>query len=130
MFLIHKTDDGHVPPLEYLPSGAITPKLGLALVFSNGTLAVCSGGNKPQYICMTQRGAAVAAATPIPVVRVTPDIIFETVFSGSAAAIKAGDKVTISSDGLGLSSTTTNGVAEVVSLDGNTGGSKVRVRFD
>ena len=129
MFLIHSIDDGRVPPLEYLPAGAITPKLGLALGVSSGVLAVCSGANRPLYISMTERGAAVSSGTRIPVMRVAPDVVFETVWSESAASRKLGEKVTLASDGLRVTATTTNGVAEVVGVEGTSAGDKVRVRF-
>ena len=129
MFLIHSIDDGHDAPLAYLPAGAITPKVGLALTQSSGLLAVASGTTKPSYICMTQRAAAVTSGTVIPVIRVGGDMIFETVFSASASSIKLGDKVTIASDGLRVTATTTSGVAEVVGMDGTASGSTVRVRF-
>ena len=129
MFLIHSIDDGHDAPLAYLPAGAITPKVGLALTQSSGLLAVASGTTKPSYICMTQRAAAVTSGTVIPVIRVGGDMIFETVFSTSASSIKLGDKVTIASDGLRVTATTTSGVAEVVGMDGSASGSTVRVRF-
>jgi hypothetical protein len=32
MFTVYSTDDGRNLPVEYLPAGAITPKLGMALV--------------------------------------------------------------------------------------------------
>ena len=129
MFLIHSIDDGHDAPLAYLPAGAITPKLGLALTQSSGLLAVASGTTRPSYICMTQRDAAVTSGTVIPVIRVGGDMIFETVFSASASSIKLGDKVTLASDGLRVTATTTSGVAEVVGMDGTASGSSVRVRF-
>ena len=129
MFLIHSIDDGRNAPLEYLPAGAITPKVGLALSQSSGLLAVASGSTRPSYICMTQRAAAVPSGTVIPVIRVDGDIVFETVFSASASSIKLGDKVTVASDGLRVTATKTDGVAEVVSMDGTASGSTVRVRF-
>ncbi|MBQ9412908.1 MAG: hypothetical protein IJU29_07415 [Oscillospiraceae bacterium] len=129
MFLIHSIDDGRNAPLEQLPAGAITPKVGLALTQTDGLLAVASGTTKPSYICMAQRAAAVASGTVIPVIRVGSDMIFETVFSASASSIKLGNKVTIASDGLRVTATTTSGVAEVVGMDGTASGSTVRVRF-
>ncbi len=129
MFLIHSIDDGRNAPLEQLPAGAITPKVGLALTQTDGLLAVASGTTKPSYICMAQRAAAVTSGTVIPVIRVGSDMIFETVFSASASSIKLGNKVTIASDGLRVTATTTSGVAEVVGMDGTASGSTVRVRF-
>lgn len=129
MFLIHTVDDGRVPPMEYLPAGAIQPKVGLALTQSDGLLAVCTGTTKPSYICMTETAAAVASGTVIPVIRVDKDTVFETEFSASASSIKLGNKVTIASDGLRVTATTTSGVAEVVEILDSSEGGKCRVRF-
>ena len=129
-FLIHTTDDGRIPPFEYLPAAAITPKIGMALTQSDGNLAIATGTTKPSYICMTQRDAALTAGDIIPVIRVEPDIVFETEFSAAASSIKIGNKVTLhASDGMSVTATTTNGVAEIVYMDGTVSGSMCRVRF-
>ena len=44
-------------------------------------------------------------------------------------SVKLGDKVTIYTDGLQVTATTTSGVAEVVGMDGTAAGSTVLVRF-
>ena len=129
MFTIYKTDDGRNMPLEYLPCGAIQPKIGLALTQTAGNLAIASGTTKPTYICMTERSAAVTAGELIPVVRVGADVIWETTASAALTSIKQGDKVTISGDGLQVTATTASGVAEVVDFSGTEVGSRVRVRF-
>lgn len=129
MFIPYKTDDGRVPAWEYLPASAITPKVGLALVLTSGQLAKASGTTKPTYICMTEKDAAVTAGEIIPVVRVNADMILETTFSAAATSVVPGAKVTVATDGMQVTGTTTDGIAEVVELDGTTAGSKVRVRF-
>lgn len=129
MFIPHKTDDGRIPPVEYLPCGAITPKLGLALVQANGNLAIASGSTKPTYLCMTERAAAVEAGTVIPVQRVSEDLIYETISSAAFTSIKHGQKVTLSTDGMKVTATTTDGVAEVVDIADTAAGGKVYVRF-
>lgn len=129
MFTIYRPDDGRNMPLEYLPCGAIQPKIGLALTQSGGNLAIASGTTKPTYICMTERAAAVTAGEIIPVIRVGADVIFETTNSAAFTSVKQGDKVTISGDGMEVTATTTSGVAEVIDFDGTAVGSKVRVRF-
>lgn len=129
MFIPHKTDDGRIPPVEYLPCGAITPKLGLALIQTNGNLAIASGTTKPTYLCMTERSAAVEAGTVIPVQRVSEDLIYETISSAAFTGIKRGQKVTLASDGLRVTATTTDGVAEVVDIAEPAAGGKVYVRF-
>lgn len=129
-FKVHSTDDGRVPGIEYLPCGAITPKVGMALVQTSGNLAIATGTSKPAYISMCERETACTAGDVIPVMRVQPDMIFETVWSATATAINLGDKVTLhASDGLQVTATTTGGVAEVVGMDGTAVGNTVRVRF-
>lgn len=128
-FKIHSTDDNRVPGIEYLPCSAITPKIGMLLKQTSGNLALASGTDVPTYISMCERESACDAGDLIPVLRVGHDMILETSFSASASAIKLGSKVTIASDGLRVTATTTNGVAEVVYMDGTASGSMCRVRF-
>lgn len=129
MFMVHQTDDGRVPGIEYLPAGAITPKIGMALTQASGNLAVASGTTAPTYISMCDRETACKAGDIIPVLRVLPDMVFETTFSAAATAVTLGQKVTINTDGLSVTATTTGGVAEVVYMDGTASGSMCRVRF-
>lgn len=129
MFIPYKTDDGRVPAWEYLPVSAITPKVGMALTMTSGQLAKASGTTKPTYISMVEKETACTAGDIIPVVRVGADMILETTFSAAATSVVPGAKVTVATDGLQVTGTTTDGIAEVVELDGTAAGSKVRVRF-
>ena len=129
MFKIYSVDDGRNVPIEYLPAAAITPKMGLALTQTGGQLAVASGTTAPSYICMCERAEACEAGEIIPVLRVGRDIIWETTAQAAMTSINLGDKVTLHTDGLQVTATTTSGVAEVVYKDGDTAGSMVRVRF-
>lgn len=122
-------DDGRVPPHEYLPAGAITPKWGMALTVSSGKLAVASGTTAPTYISMTERESAVASGEEIPVIRISPDMVFATKLSVAGTSLNVGDKVTISSDGLGVTATTTSGVAEIVAIHDAAVGGEVLVRL-
>lgn len=128
-FLIHSTDDGRVLPWEYLPASAITPKVGMALTQSSGNLALASGTTKPTYISMREQGTALTAGDLIPVVRVQPDVVWETELSAAGTSLKIGQKVTIATDGLRVTATTTDGIAEIVEILGTAIGDKVRVRF-
>lgn len=118
MFRIHSTNDGRVPPFEKLPAGAITPKLGLALVVTSGKLAVAGATEKPTYICMCEQETAVTAGELIPVMRVEEGIIFGTECTGNASTLVIGSKVT-TADGLKITTTTTSGVAEIVAVSDN-----------
>lgn len=138
-FLLHSIDDGHVPAWEYLPVSAITPKVGMALTQTSGNLAIATAGTAPTYISMVEKDAACTAGDVIPVIRVSKDMIFETTFSAAATSLNVGDKVTLhASNGMqitasktenGANSSTINGVAEIVSMDGTAIGDTVRVRF-
>lgn len=128
-FLVHMADDGRTPAIEYQPAGAITPKVGMALAFSNGNLVAATGTTKPEYICMTEKAAALTAGELIPVIRVNGDMVFETENTAAFTSIKKGAKVTIATDGLGVTATTTDGVAEIVGMEGTAIGSCVYVRF-
>lgn len=138
-FLLHSIDDGHVPAWEYLPVSAITPKVGMALTQTSGNLAIATAGTAPTYISMVEKAAACTAGDVIPVIRVSKDMIFETTFSAAATSLNVGDKVTLhASNGMqitasktenGANSSTINGVAEIVSMDGAAIGDTVRVRF-
>ena len=125
-FFPDQSDHGAVTPFEYLPCGAITPKAGLALVLTNGLLALATGTTAPTYICMKDADAAV---TIIPVVRVDKDRIYETTNSAAFSSAKIGTKVTLHTDGLQVTGTTASGVAEVVYMDGTAAGDMCRVRF-
>jgi len=129
-FMLHSTDDGRVPSIEYLPCGAITPKVGMALTQSSGNLAIATGTTKPTYISMVEKTAACTAGDIIPVFRIDPDMIFETTFSASASGVELGEKVTLhASSGLQVTATESSGVAEVVYKAGSSSGDMCRVRF-
>ncbi len=127
-FTIHSTDDGRACPWEYLPAGAITPKIGLLLVQSSGNLAVAGATAKPAYVCMTQASAALTAGTIIPVIKVQPDIVFETTFSETATSRKTGEAVTTAS-GLQATATTSSGVFTITEIVDGAAGGAVRGRF-
>lgn len=131
-FLLHSIDgSAKISGIEYLPAGAITPKAGMALVQSSGKLAVCTGASaKPTYISMIEKSAACTSGDIIPVIRVLPDMIFETTLSASGTSLNLGDKVQVAS-GIQVNATTSNGVAEIVEFPtgSQASGAKVRVRF-
>lgn len=129
-FLTHQTNDGRVPPFEYKAASAITPKVGMALVVNtSGQLALATGATKPTYICMCDRDDALTAGDIIPVIRVEDGMIFATTFSVAGTSLKIGNKVTLATDGLRVTATTTDGVAEIVEIVDTAVDGEVRVRF-
>ena len=129
MFLNVKNDDGHVAPFIQLPCSAITPKHGMTMGLDAGKLVKASGSSVPEFICVEERDAAVSAGDLVTVGRVEKETDYETVFSASAGSLDIGDKVTIASDGLRVTATSTNGVAEIVAMEGTASGDTVIVRF-
>lgn len=129
MFRNIKTDDGHVAPFEQYPCSAITPKNGMAMKLASGKLAKASGSDVPEFICVEEHNTAVEADTMVTVVRVDHDTVYETELSAAGTNLKPGDKVTIATDGLRVTATTTDGVAEIVYLDDTATGGTVQVRF-
>lgn len=123
-----KLDDGRVPPHEYLPAGAITPKWGMALVMEGGTLVAASGADVPEYLCMCEYTDVVPEGTTIPVTRVDEDIIYLAPLSAAGTALKEGDRVTISADGLAVTATT-GGAFQISAIHGTAVGDEVEGRF-
>lgn len=128
-FLFHTINGRLSAGTEYLEAGAITPRVGLALTLTGGKLAPASGAVKPSYICLRESDEAVKAGEIIPVARVMDDTVFETTASAALTSINVGDRVTLSADGMQITATKTDGVAEIVEMDGTAAGDRVRVRF-
>ena len=132
-FLIHSIDNANVVPWEYLPAGAIQPKIGMALTQTSGQLAIAATTTKPTYISMAEYGSAVTAGTLIPVIKVRDDIVFETTSSANFTSDnKPGTVVQLhGSSGMQVTATASSGVATIVSFDGagKANVDKIRVRF-
>lgn len=130
MFTLHTSDDGRGTAILYLPCGAITPKVGMALTQTDGNLAIATGTTAPTYISLFEASEAVTAGTIIPVMRVSHDCIYKTTNSAALTSVAIGSKVTLhATDGMQVTATTASGVAEIVRKDGDAVGSDVYVRF-
>lgn len=127
-FLPYSYDDGQPRPWEYIPCDDIAVSVGMALVQSSGLLIKATGTTKPTYISMVDKTVA-TEGDPIPVIRIDSGIIFETTNSASLSSAAIGAKVTLHTDGLQITGTTTSGVAEIVYKEADAVGSVCRVRF-
>lgn len=127
-FILAKMDVGLTPPIEHLPVTADeTITLGEALVLSSGKLTKCGATARPAFVAV---GPAVDGEAPV--IRVQDYMEFETtlgVAPAESAAVAVGAKVTLHTDGMQVTATTTSGVAAVTYIAGQTVGSLVRVRF-
>ena len=128
-FKIHTVGRAGVHGTEYLPAGAIIPKIGLALKMTGGKLAVAGGTDKPAYICQLEKDSALADGEIIPVERVSAETIYATKNQAAFTSVKVGDKVTLHTDGMQVTATNASGVAEVVGIHGTEVGSTILVRF-
>lgn len=102
---------GDTPPFEYrLMANAEGCTLGEALTQSAGRLTKCGPTATPEFIAMRTQAAEAVSVTAVPVMRVTELTEFGTTFSADGAGVNAGDKVTLSADGLQVTATTDGGV--------------------
>lgn len=125
-FLYHQFDKGITPPIEYHPGKTgETFTVGEALTLGDGGLTKCAATDVPTHICM---GPVMDNGT-VPASRVQSDIEYAAPLTAAGTALKVGDKVTISADALGVTATTTAGVAKITVLEGTSVGDRVRVRF-
>lgn len=117
-------------PFEYyLMTNAEAVTAGEALVQTNGRLTKCGATVTPEFIAVKTQAAEATAKTPVPVIRITEDMEFETTANATSATTLVGAKVTLHTDGLVVTATTTSGVFEISYTDGATGGGKVRGYF-
>lgn len=94
-----------------------TFKQGEALVIVGGSLTKCEATKKPTHISGGDYVSPTANGL-MPVYPIFESHELETEFS-EVPTVSIGDKVTLSSDGLFVTSTTAGGVAEIVLIDGN-----------
>ena len=113
---------------ELIATSGTTYKHGVAIKYSDaGKAAVASGTTKPEYIYVGKDVVGVSGAK-IACVPVLPEYEFESQFSTVATSIKEGEKVTISSDGLGVTATKTSGEFQLLE-PGKASGATIRGRF-
>lgn len=102
---------------------------GEALVLSSGKLTKCGATAAPAFIAMKDVGAS-DTDRKCPVCRVESNQVWEVPVQVAPTDLVAGSKVTLHTDGLQVTATTTSGVVTIVSLNGATAaGDKVIVRI-
>ena len=138
-FALVKINQGRInqPEPEYLKVGATyAVNKGDALALTGGLLVPAGAdtdGAATKYIAMADG----AVGTVIPVCKITPEMLWETTFSAAATGIKIGDKVALNvtttsteKHAIGVTATTTKGVATVAEMFGTDSGDTVYVRFE
>lgn len=121
MFIVVMRDIADVEPFEHQP-GATGLARGSAAELTAGRLAKCGATAKPSHIVM---GPADSNGL-YPCIRVQPTTVFET--TSTAAVASAGAKVTLNTDALSVTNTTSDGVFTVDYTENKANG-VVRGRF-
>lgn len=126
MFTFHSFDNGQTPPHEYLPgTEGETFAVGEAVILTAGALTKCAATAVPDYITM---GPAGKNGT-VPCAKVNGETVYDAPLTADGTALKLGDKVTLATDGMGVTATKTGGVAQIVRMDGKGKDDIVGVRF-
>ena len=120
----------NAPDMIWMPTTTSeTFKVGETLKLADGTLTKCTGTVAPKYVCLADYVAPSSNAAKIPVVEVNAGQLYRVPLQASGSSLKVGDKVTIHTDGLQVTATTTNGVAEIIKIEGTAVGDKVIVHL-
>lgn len=118
MFKLLRIENGrmNVPsPVFHEVTAGLEVKEGTALVLAEGKLTKATG--KPEFISMGVKTAA-DENRKLAVAKCAPNQVYEVPVSAAPTSLKVGDKVTLSTDGLQVTATTTNGVVTVEDLNG------------
>lgn len=102
---------------------------GEALVQTSGRLTKCGATATPQFIARKTQTAEASSVTLLPVHRVQDGDVYTVNSMATVAATLIGNKVTLHTDGLLITATTSSGVAEIGTTDGATTTSACTVRF-
>lgn len=125
--LIEKTQTRSYPEIELIPEVNTTEyKIGQCLSAAG---ALVTGTTKPEYICAATRTGVTGGM--LPVIRVNAGDTYAAKLSASGSSLSVGDKVTIASDGIRVTATTNDGVAEIVAFatSAQASGDVVYVKF-
>lgn len=125
MFKLQRKASAATQAVEYIlgtASEAIV--VGELLKLASGKLTKASGTDVPEFVAL---GAGTGEV--IAVQRIYEDEVYQTTLSASGASLNIGDKVTIASDGLRATATTTSGVFAITEILDSAQGGKVNGMF-
>ena len=125
MFKIQRKGSAATEAVEYIlgtTSEAIS--IGEVLKLSSGKLTKASGTDVPEFVALGSGNGTI-----IPVKRLYEDEVYQTTLSASGSSLNIGDKVTIASDGLRVTATTTSGVFTITEILSSAEGGKVNGMF-
>jgi len=132
MFKLLKIENGrmNVPsPVYHEATANEEIHIGEALVLTAGKLTKCAATKKREFIAMGHVGAA-DTNRKVAACRVESNQVYEVPVTAAPTSLKVGDKVTLHTDGLQVTATTSDGVITVESLNGAAAiGDKIVVRI-
>ena len=118
-FKRNKCLDGASNPFEYYlltnGEGAVE---GEALVLSSGRLTKCGATATPEFISLKTQALQATSTIPLPVIRVRDEDEFVTTCTAALDGADVGTKLTLHTDGVQVTDTTTSGVFAVSAVVG------------
>lgn len=129
MFMLSRMQVGNTPPIVYMPPTADEAfQVGEALKVAGGKVTKASGTDTPSHVCV----GPIGKDGSVPCVEVQDYMEFATTLAAAPASgttLVIGSKVTLHTDGLQVTATTTGGIAEITSIAGQAVGDAVAVKF-
>lgn len=129
MFLQHTNAAKPTEPFFEVPATAGESYVpGEALKLASGKATKCTGAATPAYICQSKLdGAADGDVVLVSLVNAQQEL--EAPLEVAGTSLKIGNKVTVGTDGLSVTATTTDGVFLITQILGTAAGDKVRGYF-
>lgn len=125
MFKLQRKGSAATEAIEYIAGTAAEAiAVGELLKLSSGKLTKASGTDVPEFVSL---GAGTGVI--LPVKRIYEDEVYQTALSASGTSLNVGDKVTIASDGLRATATTTSGVFMLTEIIDSASGGLVNGMF-
>lgn len=110
---LYQRHDASLPGLELIPCTAETEyKIGMGLSVAADGSAKVEATAAPEYICMSKKKGA--EGEYIQAIRVNSEDTYIAKLSAAGTSLKVGDKVTIDTDGINVTATTSDGVAKII----------------
>ena len=125
MFKLQRKGSAATEAIEYiLGTASEAISVGELLVLSSGTLTKSGATATPEFVALGSGNGTI-----IPVKRIYEDEVYQAPLSASGASLNVGDKVTIASNGLEATATTTSGVFMITEILGTGVGDKINGMF-
>lgn len=129
MFLQHTNAAKATEPFYEVPATTGESYVpGEALKIASGKATKCTGATVPAYICQSKLDGAVDGDVVL-VSLVNAQQELEAPLEAAGTSLKIGNKVTVGTDGLSVTATTTDGVFLITQILGTAVGDKVRGYF-